>query len=175
MPKAYLSLGSNIGDRYHYIQTAKQELKKHLSILNESSIYESEPWGEKNQNWFLNQCIEIETQLDPHKLYTLIEQIEKKLDKEKTTKFGPRTIDIDILFYANQIIKPSISNIKYPLTIPHPRLSKRQFVLTPLSEIAPNLIHPLDNKTIIELQSECTDKSEVKVWIPETSEYSQIS
>lgn len=169
MTKVYLSLGSNIGNKNNYLDKAKNQLKAQgIQITKESQLYESEPWGETNQDWFLNQCIEIETDLNPTELYTIIEQIEQNLDKEKITKFGPRTIDIDILLYDSSRSEFTINHSQ--LIIPHERLTKRQFVLIPLNEIAPNLVHPIDKKTIKELQSECEDKSTVRVWIQSNSE-----
>jgi 2-amino-4-hydroxy-6-hydroxymethyldihydropteridine diphosphokinase len=160
MFKVYLGLGSNIGNRQDYINQAIGKLSQKVIVKRESNIYESEPWGESDQDLFLNMCIEIETNLEPNELYELILKIETELNKQKTTKYGPRTIDIDILIYSPTARDHS------PLIIPHPRLTQRNFVLSPLSEIAPDLIHPVDNKTISELQSICNDKSKVKIWTP---------
>lgn len=163
MTKVYLSLGSNIGQREQHLAKAINALEEKTKVTKKSQTYESEPWGENDQQWFLNLCLEIETELTPEKLYELIEQTETNLKKEKITKYGPRTIDIDILFYDELIIYNS-------LTIPHPRLKDRQFVLLPLKEIAPSLVHPIDKKTITELQSECSDTSIVRLWTQNNSE-----
>ncbi len=171
MTRVYLSLGSNIGQREQHLAKAINALEEKTKVTNKSQIYESEPWGETDQQWFLNLCLEIETDLPPEKLYELIEEIETTLKKEKTTKYGPRTIDIDILFYDELILNNEPLSINhYPLTIPHPRLTERQFVLLPLKEIAPSLVHPIDKKTITELQSECSDTSIVRLWTQNNSE-----
>ena len=155
----YLSLGSNLGDRYEHIQDAKQGLKaSKIEIIKESQIYETEPWGEKDQPQFLNQCIEVETKLEPELIMAIIDLIELTLNKEKTTKYGPRTIDIDILYYQNQRLESD------NLMIPHPEIKNRKFVLTPLAEIAPDFIDPLDKVTIKQLESDTTDNCKVNIW-----------
>jgi len=151
MPKAYLGLSTNQGNRQANLESAKES----FNTTKESKIYETEPWGVKNQPWFLNQCIEIQTDLSTEDLLKTINTIETKLGRKKQKKWGPRSIDIDILYYNRQIIK----NEK--LTIPHHHLRERNFVLTPLAEIAPNFTDPMDNKTIQQLKSECQDISEV--------------
>lgn len=133
----YLSLGSNLGDREKNLETALSELKNEgIVILKKSSIYETAPWGYEKQPEFLNMAMEGLTLLEPYDLLKLIKEIENKMGRKKTIKYGPRVIDIDIIFYNNIILKSEV------LTIPHPLMHKREFVLKPLCEIASEFIHP---------------------------------
>lgn len=159
MSQIYLCLSTNLGDRLQNLNNAIQALQnKEIQILQSSQIYETEPWGLTDQPWFLNQCIQISTTLNPYQLLNTINQIEADLGRIRHQKWAERTIDIDILYYQNQIIKTE------KLTIPHPEIKNRQFVLQPLTEIAPNFIDPLDNKTLKELQSICKDTSKIKIY-----------
>lgn len=133
----YLSLGSNLGDREKNLETALSELENEgVLILKKSSIYETAPWGYEKQPEFLNIAMEGLTLLGPYDLLKLIKEIESKMGRKKTIKYGPRVIDIDIIFYNNIILKSKV------LTIPHPLMHKREFVLKPLCEIVPDFIHP---------------------------------
>ena len=149
MAIAYLSLGSNIGDRLSNIQQAVNllSLDEKITILKTSSFYETEPWGIKNQNWFVNAVIRIETNLKPIELLRVINHVEERLGRcrERETRWGERTLDIDILFYDDLIFENEI------LIIPHKELQNRAFVLVPMLEIAENFVHPKFNKTILEL------------------------
>ncbi len=137
MATVYLLLGSNLGDRANNIENALEELNKiGIIILKKSSLYETKPWGYTEQPDFLNLAIECSTNLTPFDLLREIKKIEIKLGRENTIKYGPRIIDIDIILYDNLILKSDT------LTIPHPLMHKREFVLKPLCEIAPYLIHP---------------------------------
>ncbi len=127
--KAYLSLGSNIENRESFLKKAIFQIKKIAKIIQKSKIYETSPVGYKNQGDFLNMAIKIETSLSPQKLLDKLQEIEKKLGKEKIIKNGPRTIDIDILIYEDTIVDEP------KLKIPHPRMHKRKFVLIPLLEL----------------------------------------
>ena len=128
--KIFISLGTNLGNREENLQNAISELEQFIKITQKSSIYETEPVGYKDQDWFLNMVIEGETALSPQELLKKTQNIEKKLGRTKTFKDGPRIIDLDILFYnSDQINEPN-------LTIPHPEIQNRSFVLTPLAEIA---------------------------------------
>ncbi|MGA1839365.1 MAG: 2-amino-4-hydroxy-6-hydroxymethyldihydropteridine diphosphokinase [bacterium] len=135
---SYLGIGSNLGNRIKNLEIAAAALSRHphIKINSFSSFYETEPVGYKKQGWFINQVIQIETSLSPLDLLKAIQKIEDDMGRKRVVKWGPRTIDIDILLYADLLIVHS------SLTIPHPHLTKRRFVLVPLAEIAPSLIHP---------------------------------
>ncbi len=148
MNTAFLSLGSNLGDRAALLNEALNHLKTQgVRVIRRSSIHETEPQDYLDQPRFLNMTVEVETELTPQELLAAIQKIETEMGRQRTIPKGPRTIDIDILFYANQII--SIAGLE----IPHPRLTERHFVLDPLSEIAPDFRHPATGKTVRELRS----------------------
>ncbi len=146
MPRAYLSIGSNLGDRINYINKAIEKLKQNnIKIIKSSNIIETEPYGYKEQGKFLNMAVEIDSDLEPFELMKLISRIESELGRIRTVRWGPRVIDIDIIFYDSLIINEP------DLKIPHPDMQNRLFVLKPLQEIAPDFVHPVLNKTITEL------------------------
>jgi 2-amino-4-hydroxy-6-hydroxymethyldihydropteridine diphosphokinase len=148
MEKVYIALGGNVGNVSESFKVATNKIKRLIGpVISESSLYITEPWGNKNQDDFLNQVICSQTLLSPGAVLKNILTIEKTMgrNRNKDNQFAPRTIDIDILFYDEKIIN------KNNLIIPHPRLHLRNFVLTPLMEISPALIHPVLNKTIKEL------------------------
>ena len=158
MNNAYLQLGSNIGDRKKFLEVAESFISKDLGVIKKKSkIYESSPWGVDNQRFFLNQVLLLKTNLDSSNLLISIESIEKKMGRVRVKKWGERIIDIDILFFNNEIIETP------DLYIPHRYISKRRFVLEPLFEIASNLNHPKYNKTISQLLEECIDKEKVEI------------
>lgn len=131
----YIALGTNIGDRALNLQTAKTGCRKAI-ITRESSVYITPPWGYTNQPDFFNQVIEVNTRLGPRSLLRFLQRIERKMGRVKLILNGPRVIDLDILFYGDRMItSPN-------LQIPHPRMVGRAFVLVPLNEIAPDLVHP---------------------------------
>lgn len=151
--KAYLSLGSNLGDRNANLQGAMKELEETgVQIAAVSQIYVTEPWGGVEQPEFWNLAVEIETTLDPLELLKICQDIELSLGRERSIHWGPRTIDIDILLYDNRV-----SNTP-ELTLPHPHMEKRAFVLSPLREIAPELTLP-SGRSIQEVSGEG------KVWL----------
>ena len=161
MNVTYLCLGGNIGDRESAIYQALFEISQRVGeITAKSKVYETEAWGVENQQAYLNQCIEVKTLLSPDELITTLLSIEQYLGRVRSLNgvYEPRTIDIDILFYNHAIIENE------QLTIPHPRLQLRKFVLIPLNEICSNYLHPLLNKTIFNLLSQCEDQSEVKLF-----------
>ena len=138
----YLSLGSNIGNRKKNLEKAVAELNKNnIKEIKISSLYETEPVGPKQRN-FYNIAGKFETDLAPQDLLKVLKQTEQKLGRTKTYHWGPRVIDIDILFYGKQVIKSP------KLTIPHKEIINRAFVLVPMKEIAPNFVHPIYRKTI---------------------------
>ena len=159
--KVYLSLGSNKGDRINYLKSAVQELKnnKEIKIINSSLIYETEPWGYKEQAVFLNCVLEIETNISHSDFFKYCINIEKKLGRKKKLKWQEREIDIDILFYDDMV------NKEKNLTLPHREIENRRFVLVPLNEIAPDFIHPVLKKKISDLLLETKDESKVKKFI----------
>lgn len=149
MPIAYIGLGSNLGNRELMITTSIEKLDNTCSVnvKKRSSLYETKPVGGPRQPDYLNAALEIETSLKPTILLERLQEIENVLERKRKIKWGPRTIDMDILLYEDSVID-SVN-----LKIPHPLMHTRKFVLLPLSEIAPNLKHPIVNKTIIELRN----------------------
>jgi dihydroneopterin aldolase/2-amino-4-hydroxy-6-hydroxymethyldihydropteridine diphosphokinase len=159
MEKIFIALGGNVGNVSENFEIATERIKEMIGpVIKQSSLYKTEPWGNKNQDDFLNQVVCVETNLKPDKVLKNILAIEKIMgrNRNKDNQFAPRTIDIDILFYGKKIIN------RNNLIIPHPRLHLRNFVLTPLTEIAPGLMHPILNKKIKDLLKNNTDLSVVK-------------
>lgn len=136
--KAYLSIGGNLGDRKQNLAEVCSRLREHpkIKVTLESSIYETKPWGKLDQPDFWNQVLEIETELSPLDLLEVCQHIENNLGRKRIVHWGPRTVDIDILTYDNRVYKDE------RLTLPHPRMEEREFVLAPLREIAPTFILP---------------------------------
>lgn len=152
MNKAYLLLGSNEGDRRLWLSKGVSLLKNRSTLLATSAIYSTAAWGVEDQPDFLNMAICIETTLTPQQLLEDILNIEKQLGRQRTVKWGQRILDIDILFYNDDIVdEPTLS-------IPHPFIQYRRFALVPMSDIAPDLLHPKLNKTITQLLVDCEDK-----------------
>lgn len=157
MQQALLLLGSNQGNREALLENARNSLVQGVGeITRVSSLYETAPWGNTNQPDFLNQVIEINTLLSPEVLLKTILHIEEQLGRYRSYRNAPRTIDIDILFYGNEIVQLP------HLQIPHPRLQDRLFVLIPLQELVPALVHPILHKTVDELVEACADPLNVK-------------
>lgn len=154
---AYLGIGSNLGDRMRNCLDAISLLEESpfISVTDRSSFYETEPVGYEDQQTFINCVLEIETTLKPDILLKICQGIENSLGRERGIHWGPRTLDIDILLYNNQVIR------KRELRIPHPRMHKRGFVLIPLSEIAPDAVHPVNKKKIKFLLKGLKDKHSV--------------
>ena len=141
----YLSLGSNMGNRQDNLDKALELLSQRVELGQISSTYDTEPVGNTGQSRFLNLVCQIHTRLTPIELLTLAKGIESKLGRKLGNSNSPRPIDLDILFYGDQVIKSS------QLVIPHSRLEERAFVLIPLSEIAPKLVHPVGGKSAKEM------------------------
>lgn len=152
MQTIFLGLGTNLGDRTANLQTAIAGLAKKLRITAVSPIYQTPPWGVINQPDFLNLCLAAETGLPPADLLKFVKKLEVDLGRVPAERWGPRLIDIDLLFYANQIIETE------KLIIPHPRLVERAFVLRPLADIAPEFVHPVLGSTIAELAANVDDE-----------------
>ena len=127
-----------------------------MRLLRASSVYETEPWGFREQPAFLNQVVQAETDLSPLKLLRFLKRLEKQLGRTETFRYGPRLIDMDILFYDRAVINTR------RLQIPHPRLPERAFVLVPLAEIAPDFVHPVLERTMRELLRDCPDQESVR-------------
>ncbi|MBI4761945.1 MAG: 2-amino-4-hydroxy-6-hydroxymethyldihydropteridine diphosphokinase [Chloroflexota bacterium] len=145
----YLSLGSNLGDRAANLRQAVALLPPQMTVRAKSNIYETPPWGYTEQEAFLNQAVRAETYLEPEPLLKHIKRLEAALGRTETFRYGPRLIDIDILFYDNLILNTPL------LTIPHPHLHERGFVLVPLMDIAPDHVHPLSGKSVREMLAAC--------------------
>lgn len=143
----YLGLGSNIGDKVANCLLALEEISAsdHNYLHAVSSLYKTEPIGYQKQDWFINCVAEVSTTLLPRPLHAFVQGIEKRMGREKTVPMGPRIIDLDILFYGNEVLDEA------DLIIPHPRLHERGFVLVPLAELAPDLLHPVLKKTVRDL------------------------
>ena len=155
---SYIAIGSNIEDREDYLKKAVGELKKQSKVLICSSLYETEPVGYADQGWFLNGVVKIDTRLIPNKLLEFILASEKKLNRVRTIPSGPRTVDLDILFYENQIVQEE------NFQIPHPRLHERAFVLVPLNEIASDFVHPILKKDVSAMLKDLPKQEEVLLY-----------
>jgi len=152
----YLSLGSNVGDREAQLREAENRLAQLGRLIAVSSFYETEPVEFTQQPWFLNCAVAIETSSTPEDLMASILRIEEEMGRRRLQNKGPRSIDIDILLFADAIVQSS------ELTIPHPAMHQRRFVLEPLAEIAPQALHPMSKKTIRELLDELPDGQTVR-------------
>ncbi|MBI5188228.1 MAG: 2-amino-4-hydroxy-6-hydroxymethyldihydropteridine diphosphokinase [Nitrospirae bacterium] len=154
MPIAYIGIGSNLGNRQdNCLRAIKLLQKRGITVTNRSSMYETAPWGVKDQSRFINMAIEVKVEDEKlgkgeegaKELLKILKEIEKELGREKTSKWGPRVIDLDILFYDNLVIKGP------DMEVPHPFMHEREFVLTPLCEIAPDKRHPVTGQTVREM------------------------
>lgn len=155
----FLGLGSNQGDRELNLKNSIKLLNSRVGkVLNTSGIYESEPWGVKNQNYFLNQVIEIETHIDPNDLLNICKKIEYDMGRKPEIRWGKRIIDIDILYYQSKIINQE--NLK----IPHKLMHDRKFVMIPLNELNENHLHPILKITNKEILNKCIDSCNVKYY-----------
>ncbi len=153
----YLITGTNLGNRMANLQHAAAEIEQNIGqILTRSSVYETEPWGITDQPSFYNQVLKVATTLAPLPLLTATLAIEKEMGRIRAERYGARIIDIDLLFFDNLVIETQ------QLTIPHPRITERNFVLAPLAEIAPNMVHPVLQQTISEIWKAGKDTLGVK-------------
>jgi len=158
MSISYIGIGSNIGNKIANIQQALEMIKKsgQADIISLSSFYETEPEGYEEQDWFLNAAAGINTDLSPYELLDFLKEIEHIIGRKESMRWGPRIIDLDILLYDQICIESQ------NLVIPHPRMHKRKFVLKPLDEIAPDVVHPILNKTVRYLLNELESQKTVK-------------
>lgn len=154
---AYIGIGSNIGDRLGYIQQSVTMLSSYegVELLESSGFYETEPYGFKDQNWFVNAIVKIRTTLSPVDLLHACQCVEEKLGRVREKKWGPRTIDLDILFYDDLVMDTDI------LTIPHPGMSERAYCIVPMLELDEDFIHPVLNKTMLQIHSDLESVDEV--------------
>ncbi len=157
MNRAYLLTGGNLGDRNQNLTTAREFISKQCGeIIAASSLYETAAWGNTDQPAFLNQALEIVTSLNARQLIRRLLKVETMMGRVREEKYGPRIIDIDILLFNDE--KHNYQLLK----LPHPEMQNRRFALLPLAEIAPDIVHPVLNKTITELLKECKDELSVK-------------
>jgi len=155
--KYFLSLGTNLGNRKKNLALARSLLEENgVEILRASSVYRTEPVDVPDQPWFYNQVVEVEAEYDPMALLNLVKAIERKLKRVPALNKGPRTIDIDILLAGNRVIQTR------RLIVPHPRMAERKFVLVPLREIAPHVIHPVLQETVADLVQASEDPAVVR-------------
>ena len=153
----YLALGSNLGDRLANLKQAIASLSPQMEVKAKSRVYETPPWGYTEQPMFLNQVVKVSTYLEPELLLKHLKRLEVALGRVPSFQNGPRLIDIDILFYDDRVLNtPS-------LTIPHPQMNERAFVLMPLNDIAPALAHPAIGKTVSEMLASC-DTNGIRVY-----------
>ena len=156
---AYLALGTNLGNRLLNLKTAREALSERVRLVASSPVYETPPWGILDQPAFLNQVVQVETELSPSDLLRYLKRLEMHMGRVPAERYGPRLIDIDILFYDQRMVEMRT------LRIPHPHLAERAFVLVPLADLAPDLRHPATGKTISNMLAH-TDASGIHLFSP---------
>ena len=155
---AYIGIGSNLGTSGKNCVEAIEKISSNanIKIISKSSFYKTAPIGDIEQDWFINSVIRVDTKLNPKELLLTLLNIESEMGRIRKEKWGPRLIDLDLLFYDKLILNQE------GITLPHPEMQKRNFVLVPLNEISENLTHPILKKTVKTLLQESSDDSEVK-------------
>ncbi|MFC1878834.1 2-amino-4-hydroxy-6-hydroxymethyldihydropteridine diphosphokinase [Chloroflexota bacterium] len=156
---AYLALGTNLGDRLANLQAAMDAFAPEIRVAATSPVYETPPWGYLDQAAFLNQVVQVETGLSPEALLAVLKRLEEELGRQASIRYGPRLIDLDILFYDDLVLETAV------LTIPHPRMRGRAFVFVPLADLVPDLIHPKLGLTVRQLCQE-TDREGINLYQP---------
>ncbi len=168
METVFIGFGSNVGDRVDYCDRAVTllSLLPHSRLAGVSLLYETEPVRDRTdpgEGWFLNGVVQLETDMKPRSLLTTLQEIERALGRDDDDRSGPRTIDLDILFYGDHVMKEP------GLTIPHPRLHQRRFVLMPMNELDPLWIHPMLKQSVAQLLTDVSDESQVRLLFPQPS------
>ena len=159
--KIYLLLGANLNDRVQTLRRAAELIAERIgSVVRQSGLYETAPWGVADQPAYLNQVLAVETMLLPEAVLVQTQRIEAELGRVRLERWGARVIDVDVLYYDDLVTESET------LTIPHPYLHQRRFTLVPLAEIAPEFVHPILRKTTVELLAECEDTSDVLLFNP---------
>ena len=164
----YIGFGSNVGDRVDFCDRAVTllSLLPHSHVTGVSLLYETEPVKDRvdpGDGWFLNGVVQLETDIAPQSLLDMLREIERSLGRDEDNRSGPRTIDLDIFFYGERVINEP------GLTVPHPRLHQRRFVLMPLSELDPLLVHPTRLRSVNQMLAETSDPTEVRLLFPQPS------
>ena len=154
----FMGLGSNIGGREQHLRDGIKLLAQSLDVRQASSIYETDPWGYKDQPHFLNMVCRIQTDMPPEELLSFFQKVEQLVGRVHTFRYGPRVLDVDILTYGDQVIAIPA------LEIPHPGLADRAFILVPMAEIAPNWEHPVLGKRAAQLLKEVSGSHGVRIW-----------
>lgn len=160
MSEAYLGLGSNLGEREGYLRDGLRLLSNWVKVIQTSSVYETAPWGYRDQPFFLNMVCMIETNHTPHDILQIAKDVEECVGRSSTFRYGPRVLDIDILLYSDEVISTHI------LTVPHPSMLERGFVMVPLAEIASGVVHPIRGLSVGGLLTQTTDMDGVRLWGP---------
>lgn len=164
----YIGFGSNVGDRVDFCDRAVTllSLLPHSQLTGVSLLYEAEPvhdGADPGEGWFLNGVVQLETHITPASLLSVLREIERSLGRDQDNRSGPRTIDLDMLFYGDRVINEA------GLVVPHPRLHQRRFVLMPLSELDPLLVHPVKQRSVNQMLADVGDRSEVRLLFPQPS------
>ena len=163
MATAYLGLGSNLGERDEHLHNAVGLLGDSLKLIHISSVYETEPWGYVDQPPFLNLVCEVGTDQTAHQVLRTAKEVERQVGRSPTHRYGPRVLDIDLLLYGDQVISTE------SLTVPHPGMAERAFVLVPLAEIASTQVHPVIGLSVGELLAQAPGIDGVRLWGPPLS------